>query len=305
MKRAAMVGLLCVLLLTATACKVKVGPGDTAWRELVRAQRHDADLGGYTLHYIDLGRGEPVVMIHGFADSTYCWHENVAPLVSAGKRLILVDQPGMGNSGLPPAPYRYTAENQAGEILKLLDKLNIERFALVGSSMGGGISLCLSLLHPQRVTKAVVIDPAAYRMPDGAALAEPGMQPLVKVFGGRFFFRAALRQVYYDKNKVDDVLVDEYVRYANKDGYAHALTSLGRDYFSPEFDRMSGHYAELQPPVLAIWGLRDKWVPPAQGVRLAAQAPDCRLEYIPDAGHLPHQELPAAVNPLLVEFLGK
>ncbi|HPM76401.1 MAG TPA: alpha/beta fold hydrolase [bacterium] len=303
MKRAAMIGVLCAMLLTVAACKVKVGPGDTAWQESVRAHRHDADLGGFTLHYIDLGQGEPVVMIHGFADSTYCWHENIAPLLNAGKRLILVDQPGMGNSGLPPEPYRYAVENQAGEILKLLDQLNVERFALVGSSMGGGIALYLSLTRPQRVTRAVVIDPTTFPPHDSPALAEPGMEPLVKIFGGRLMFRAALRQVYYDRSKVDEVLVDEYVHYANKDGYARALTALGRDFFSPEFVRMSERYGELQTPVLAIWGLRDKWVPPAQGVRLAAQAPRCRLELIPDVGHLPHQELPAAVNPLLVEGL--
>lgn len=304
-KRLVMVWLICCLLPAVAACKVEVGPGDAAWQALVKEHRRTADLGGYKLHYIDIGRGAPVVMIHGFADSTYCWHENVAPLLAAGRRLIIVDQPGLGHSELPPAPYRFTMENQAGEILKLIDRLGLKQFALVGSSMGGGIALYLSLEHPQRVTKTVAVDPAAYRPDDPSVLGKPGMETIVKWFGGRWMYRAALRDTYYDADKVDETLVDEYVRYLDKDGYAKALTSLARDYFSPVFEQMTQRYGAMQVPVLAVWGAHDTWVPPEQGVKLNTQAPHCRLELIPDAGHLPHQEIPAAVNPLLLEFLGE
>ena len=292
--------------LSVPACKVSIGEGDNDWNEFVDAYRRDVDLGGYSMHFIDMGEGEPIVMVHGYGDSTYCWHENARSLLDAGFRVVLVDQPGLGRSGTPPEPYVYSIENQASAILSLLDRLEIERFDLVGSSMGGGISLLIGLNHPDRIRKIIVVDPACYRSTIHGfqrLLTVPGVRPVASALKGRWLIRHELRSVYFDKEKVDDVLVDEYCRAMNKSGFIEVLASLTQEYFSAVFLGMAARYGRMEPPVLIVWGELDTWVPLVDGERLHDRIPASQFEVIEKSGHLPHQERPEAFNPLIIEFL--
>ena len=289
-------------------CGVRVGEGDRPWNELVRDHRQDRDLGGYRMHYVDIGQGLPVVMVHGFADSTYCWHRNVTPLRDAGLRVILVDQPGMGRSEAPPAPYAYTVENQAGAILALLDRLAVDRFTLVGSSMGGGIALYLGLEHPDRVVRAVVLDPVCYRPPDHGMLRLlrlPGAPTLGSLLPPQWTVKRALRDAYHDPDRANEVVVEEYARPMRRKGYLKTLAALQAEYFSPAFDRMTESYDRFGVPLLILWGQEDTWVPPAFGERLHEEIVGSRLQVLPACGHLPHQEDPETVNRLLVDFLSE
>lgn len=287
-------------------CAVPIGEGDRVWNEYVAAYRQDTDVGGYKLHYIDVGQGEPVVMIHGFADSSYTWHENVRLLAEAGFRVIAVDQPGLGRSEFPPEPFTYAMENMAGEILDLTDRLGLQTFHVVGSSMGGGISLYLAARYPERVRKVAVFDPACYQMKHSelAVLARrEGSRQFVADIAGRWAGWYALQDVYYDKTKVTDELVDEYARPLNKPGYRRMLARLINDYFSPTMTQMADEFQTIEAPVLIVWGVQDKWVDPAFADRLHAAIPNSQLLLVDQCGHLPHQEKPEIVNPRLLEFL--
>jgi pimeloyl-ACP methyl ester carboxylesterase len=293
------------LALAVAACKVEVGLGDQAWRGAVANYRHDADVGGYKLHYIDVGQGEPVVLIHGFADSTYTFSKNIAPLVAAGRRVILVDQPGLGRSELPPEPYVYSLENQSEQILKLLDQLGLQRFAVGGSSMGGGVSLYLAWKHPDRVTRAALFDPACFRLDQYGwmpLVSHPSIARLATAIAIREGVAYGLYDVFFDTNKVTSAVIDEYAQALNKPGFQDVLWRLIHDYFSPEFERMTRSYGEIKTPMLLIWGDHDKWAPPLLGPRLRDAIPGSRLIVVPDCGHLPHFERPEVVNPFIVDF---
>jgi len=298
--------LLLVAALAASGCEVRVGEGDRAWNELVGPYRHDADLDGTRIHFIDMGSGTPVILVHGFADSTYSWHRNLRPLLDAGFRAVLLDQPGLGRSGTPPPSYVYAVENQAAAVLALADHLGLERFCLVGHSMGGGIALYLTVNHPERVLRTAVIDPACYKPPGHGLtqlLAVPGVPALADTFKTRALVERSLEDVYVHDDMVDEILVDEYARPMNRKGYFATLGALRGQYFSEAFRRMTGQYGRLATPLLIIWGESDTWVPPALGRRLHDAVPGSRLETIPEAGHNPHQEAADAVNALLLQFL--
>jgi pimeloyl-ACP methyl ester carboxylesterase len=298
-----------ILLLAAMVvggCRVEIGEGDKAWNDLVKDHRRDVSVGDYSLHTITMGRGEPVVMVHGFADSTYCFHENLRPLVEAGFACTLIDQPALGRSEIPPEPYTYSIENQAAGVLRAVDALGIDKFAAVGSSMGGGIALYLAFTHPERVTKVIALDPAAYRFDHekmGAVMRRPGLPDFAGSFAGKWAGYIALWDVYHDASLVDATLVDEYARPMNKPGYAKALIHLLREYQSAEYDRMARNYWKVETPALLVWGRSDTWVPTKFGPWLDDQLPNSRLEMIAEAGHLPHQEQPDVVNPLMISFL--
>lgn len=297
---------LLVLAVLLASSPVTWGAGDHDWNRLVEPYRHVLDMDGYKLHYIDMGNGEPVIMVHGFADSSYCWHENVQALVEKGFRVILVDLPGLGRSGIPPGKYVFSVENLAASVLKVAKELALPRFSLVGSSMGGGIVLYLVSNSPERVRRAAVFAPACFK-PRSPFLVRllglPGVDYLASGRAGRWFVWLGLRDVYYNDEKVDSKLVDEYARALEKPGYTKVLARLRSEFFSDEFDRMAKGYKQLKLPLLIVWGQNDKWLPVRFGERLHRSVKGSRLVVIENCGHLPHQELPELVNPMLTDFL--
>jgi len=283
-----------------------VGPGDEAWNKLTAAHRKEAQMeGGYRMHYVDTGgKGQPVVMVHGYADSSYSFHENVRPLLAAGFRVIIMDLPGSGRSTIPPESYTYTVENQAAQVLALADRLGLKRFHLVGHSMGGGITLYMAWKHRDRLRSAVALAPASFN-PAGA-LAALGKLPiawLVEPFFGRWAFKMALLDVMHNDALVDDATVDEYARVGRKEGFFSVLMLMAAHYFSPAHTAMTKKFGALRTPMLILWGESDKWLPCWRGSELASKVPGSLYVRIPEAGHNVHMERPDLVNPFLVKFL--
>jgi pimeloyl-ACP methyl ester carboxylesterase len=288
------------LSLPLTGCTRSMVNEDRDWSAIVDSHRHDVEVEGLTLHYIDLGAGEPVVMVHGIADSAYSWRRNAEALVEAGFRVILVDQPGFGRSAIPGARWRYTVENQATAVLGLLHQIGVERFGLVGHSLGGAVSLEMALRHGDRVTRLAVIDPACYRVscPFGWAT-----QALAAVTGTRWFVDKGLRSAFFSREQVDDVVIDEYARLLDRPGRLGVLGGVCESFFSAEYDRMVRDYGEMKPATLIVWGEEDTWHPLDMGKRLRAAIPGSRLQVLPGAGHNSHQERAELANPILIHFL--
>lgn len=263
--------------------------------------RHDIDVDGLSMHYVDLGAGDPIVMIHGIGDSTYSWHRNAKALVDAGFRVILVDQPGFGRSGIPAKGWAYSVENQAGAVLQVVNSLGIDRFQLVGHSLGGGEALYLAWTQGNRISRVAVLSPASQRTscPFGVVT-----DLVAWIVGTRSFAAHALRSAYYRPERVSDVVIDEYARLLDRPGRmgSGVLGGVCKDYFSPEYDRMTKHYGDLEPELLILWGQQDTWHPVAFGTKLQSLVPGSHLEVIADAGHNVQQEAPDTVNPLLVRF---
>ena len=296
-----------VLLATCTVmisgCTKDFGPGDKTWHAQVDSHRKKVDVGGYCLNVVDKGEGEPVVMIHGFADSAYSFHKNIQTVLDLGFRVILPEQPGLGKSEAPLEPYIYSVENQAEAILILLDNLGIDRFFVVGHSMGGGIALYLAAHHPKRIKKAMIIDGACYEPKRYRLLTMPGIAWIGKAIAGKWIVRLALYDVFQDNLKVTESMVSEYAQPLKKPEYIPVLAKLLEQYFSKEHDVMSRTYAHLSVPLNVVWGQQDTWIPPEFGRKLAAEVPNASFHLLKDAGHSPHQEQSEKFNSLLYMFL--
>jgi len=120
---------------------------------------------------------------------------------------------------------------------------------------------------------------------------------------GRWTVKAGLTSVYFDSANASRDVVDEYSRPWNKPGYVGVLGSLGRDFFSDAFHRMSDKYPRVATPLLIVWGEQDKWITPKSVRRLAKIIPTSKLVTVPHCGHLPHQEKPELANQLMLDFL--
>jgi non-heme chloroperoxidase len=112
--------------------------------------------GNIDLYYEDHGTGKPVVLIHGYPLSGSSWEEQTAVLLAAGNRVITYDRRGFGRSSQPTIGYNY--DTFAEDLHKLVTKLELRDFALVGFSMGGGeVARYIGRYGSKGVSKAVFI----------------------------------------------------------------------------------------------------------------------------------------------------
>lgn len=128
-------------------------------------------VGDVSLHYLISGQGPDVVLVHGLGGNLAGWHLTMVPELQQEFRLLTYDLRGHGRSDAPPTGY--TTGDMVRDLRGLLDAVGIERAALVGHSWGADIVLHFALLHPERVSRVVVVEGALlaplaslYRRPD-------------------------------------------------------------------------------------------------------------------------------------------
>ncbi|MCX7755739.1 MAG: alpha/beta hydrolase [Anaerolineales bacterium] len=281
-------------------------------RELADPDSRFIPVGELTVHYKQMGSGEPVfILLHGFGASTFSWREVMAPFAELG-RVIAYDRPAFGLTSRPmPGEWKgqnpYSPESQAAIVIGLMDALGVDTAWLVGNSAGGTVSVYTALTYPQRVSGLILVDAAIYTGGGSPGwvrplLATPQMRrigPLLArqiATSGNDFIRSA----FHDPSLVTPEVLEGYrkpLRAHNWDRALWELTAASRPLGLAE--RLN----ELNLPVLVITGDDDRIVPTEQSIRLANEIPGAALAVIPNAGHLPHEEKPAEFMQAVREFL--
>lgn len=118
---------------------------------------------GLNIHYLERGRGEPLLLIHGLGCSGADWAFQVAALQHRF-RIIVPDLPGSGHSS-PPPRNEYTIAGFAAAMWKLMDHLSVEHPNIVGFSLGGAVALEMATLRPARVPRLGLINSLATYQP--------------------------------------------------------------------------------------------------------------------------------------------
>lgn len=114
-------------------------------------------VGGYRIHYVEVGEGEPVILIAGSYTTYRAW-DRIVPGLSRQYRLLVLDYVGVGDSDKPRKGFRYTIQEQAGLVAGLIEQLGLGRVHLIGSSYGGAIVLFLAARRPDLVNQVVSIE---------------------------------------------------------------------------------------------------------------------------------------------------
>ena len=271
-----------------------------------------------TVHYEEAGGGDRnLLLLHGFAASTFSWREVLQPLGELG-RTVAFDRPAFGLTERPlPESWQgdwgaqnpYATRSQAELTVALMDELGMDKAVLAGNSAGGTVAMLTALAHPERVEALVLIDPAVY----AGGNPVPGLQavfntPQVRHLGplvaqqiknwGLEFARSA----WHDPTRITEEIWAGYLKpleVANWDRALWELTAANTPSGLPE------RLQEFDLPVLVITGDDDRIVPTEQSVRLAADLPNAELVVIPECGHVPHEECPQAVLDAIAAFLAK
>jgi len=255
-------------------------------------------IAGRTLHFLDSGTGQALLLLHAFPLSAAMWSRQVRAL-KADFRVVAPDLPGFGSS--PPSGEPVTMGSFATLSLALLDALGIERATVLGLSMGGYVAFELHEQAPDRVKALVLCDTRATadtedgrraREATARALEEEGtVQPLVERMAPNLVSPAATPEL---RREVEKLIAD-----SSAEGAAAAQRAMAR---RRDF---SGRLAAIGCPTLLLVGSGDSITSPAEMQGLARAIPNAEYHVIPGAGHLSNLEQPKAFDELLAAFLRK
>jgi len=141
------------------------------------------DTGDAVLSVHEAGEGPAVVFCHGFPELAYSWRHQLPAVAAAGFRAIAPDMRGYGGSSRPAATTDYDMAHLTGDLVGLLDALDIERAVFVGHDWGAAVVWALATLHPERV-RAVVGMSVPYR----PRSSRPPIASIKYLFGDTFFY---------------------------------------------------------------------------------------------------------------------
>ena len=255
-----------------------------------------AEVNGTKLYYEMAGQGHPVVLIHGGVLSSSEWDEQFTPLAEH-YRVIRYDVRGCGKSETRKLPY-----SNSKDLYQLLRFLKVEKTAVIGGSMGGGIAVDFTLEHPDMVEALVLVGGvvsgwqysqefmqrgskifmvAAEEGPEKGAdlwLADPNLIPAPENPAARQKFRKLFIENYHG------FLTPYY---------------LARTLKPPAIQRLP----EIHVPTLIILGQQD--IPEVFAIAdvLTANIAEAKKTIIPNAGHLSQMEKPLEFNRIVLDFL--
>jgi haloacetate dehalogenase len=268
-----------------------------------------------------IGSGPPVLLLHGFPQTHYCWR-HIAPALADRNRVIVTDLRGYGATSAPPGGPEgqgYTKREMATDLIALMTALGVDRFAVVGHDRGARVAYRMALDHPSRVERLAALNVIPTldqfgRMGSGPSLgywpwfllAQPAPFPERLVAADRAHFLRFIFDSWPEHSGAIAAATFDVYLAAFDDATIASVCADYRASFSLDqehdsVDREAGRRIEC--PVLVITGAAETQLADAQDV-WRAWSTDLRSHTVP-GGHFIPEEAPDELATALREFLGR
>jgi pimeloyl-ACP methyl ester carboxylesterase len=254
---------------------------------------------GESLRIVEVGHGQPVVLVPGLLGSAFSFRNLIPPLAARGHRVIVIEPLGVGGSGTPPAA-DYSLTAQADRLDTVLRMLDADEAVIVAHGVGASMALRLADRHAERVKAIVSIDGGP-----AEAAATPGFRRamrlswLIKVFGGIGRIRRAVRSTLIERSVdstwVTEDVVEGYMAAAARDldGTLRAFRQISK---AGEPQLLAPHLVEVRCPVrLVIGDDRTRGISDAEIQLLSTQLGAFSIDRVEHTGHFLYEEEPLAV----------
>lgn len=245
------------------------------------------------------GNGQPIVLIHGFAEDHTVWRHQINYL-KPHFTVITPDLPGSGRSEVLASTATFTIEMLAHYIRAVLDNAGIEQCVLLGHSMGGYATLAFAELYANRLLGFGLVHSTAYADSDEKKEVRRRAIGTMEQYGSAAFIRSTTPNTFGQafKNEHPEA-VEELIR----QGENFTVLAL-KQYYTAMMHRPNRAYllTESQVPVLFIIGMQDAAVPPADALRQSHLPQVAHIHTLPQAGHMGMWEAAAEVNEAILHF---
>jgi pimeloyl-ACP methyl ester carboxylesterase len=263
---------------------------------------------GISLALRDEGVGAPVVLLHGFPDSSYVWRHQIRALEGAGFRALAPDLRGLGESDKPQEVEAYRMTTIAKDVVAILDHFGIERAHLIGHDFGANLAWVVAGLHPQRVDRLVAMSvghPNTQR--------EPTVDQREKAWYMLWFQFEGLAEEVVPRNDWRLLRewtrgngdVERYIADLSRPGAMRAGLNWYRANVPPQRELAPPRaFPTIVAPTLGLWSTGDDYLL-EDPVRSSGEhvTGEWRYERIEGASHWLQLDRPDRVNELLLDFL--
>ena len=262
------------------------------------------DAAGIQTNYHDIGEGFPVLMIHGSGPGVSAWANwrLVMPELAKRARVIAPDMAGFGFSARPDG-YDYTMDNWVSQAVGLLDALGIERTDLVGNSFGGALALALTIRHPERVRRLVLMGSVGVPFEISVGLdAVWGYTPSFENM------RAIMDLFAWDRSLVNDVLAKLRFEASIRPGFQESFSAMFPAPRQRWVDAMASPEAAIRAiphETLIIHGRDDHIIPLETSLTLSQWISRSQLHVFGRCGHWTQIEHSARFARLVGDFLAE
>lgn len=253
-----------------------------------RVQHGFADSGGVKIHYVTLGSGPMLVMIHGYPDFWYLWRHQIEAL-SESYQVVAIDQRGYNQSDKPKGVEQYDVKYLVGDVEAVIRHLGRDRATIVGHDWGGFVAWQFAMTRPQMTERLIVFN---LPHPRGLMreLALNRQQKINSAYARRFQEEGAHLNMSAEqlarRYQGDPLVYGRYVEAFKRSDFEAMLNYYKANYPRPPYLEDASPVVKVEPPVLLLHGLGDtallhdmlnrtwEWL-----------AKDLTLVTIPDAGH--------------------
>jgi haloalkane dehalogenase len=289
-----------------------------AWKALYPFTGRRMDLGGYAMHYLDEGKGETVLMVHGNPTWSF-YFRDVVKALSPNYRCIVPDHVGMGLSDRPTdAQYNYTLKSRVDDLDKLMERIApTGPVTLIVHDWGGMIGLSWAVRHPERIKAIIAHNTSCFRLPPekpfpkGLTVLRGNLTGVpLRALG---FVRRLVLKSCTAKTKLSEEAMAGYLEPYDGWKESRAVHRFVQDIPLQSGDtawstvtETEGKLGKLKDvPMLLPWGMKD-WVFDESFLNgWIKRFPKATVKRFPDSGHFLLEDSSDAVVALIKDFVAK
>lgn len=262
---------------------------------------------GTSISWGEMGKGDPLILLHGIYDSHRTWRR-AAPLLAKHFRVLMPDLPGHGYSGRPDAPY--TLAWHAHTLIEWMDAVKVPTAHVAGHSYGGGVAQWMLLEKRKRVRRLALVSSGGLgrEVAVGMRLASfPFFGPLIAPALMKFGAPIVLRLSSETFGHMEPEEIERHVRMNRIPGTSRAFQRTVAGTINPFGQYMQTwqriNEVKLLPPMALFWGEKDPILPVRHARIAQKKVAGALVSIYPKCGHYPHLDEPSRFAGELVQFL--
>jgi len=263
-------------------------------------------INGLDLNVLVEGKGDPVLLLHGFPDSNHVWRDVIPLLVNAGYQVIAPDQRGFGESEAPEDKAAYDMELIASDALAVLDALGVQKAKLVAHDWGAMIGWLLAGNHPERFESYTALS-----VGHAKAYASAGFEQKKKGWYVLFFQLEGIAEkafmandwALFRKTVANHPEVDHWIADLTRPG----RLSAGMNWYRANLSKLwKADFPRVEIPVFGIWSTDDVALAEDQMIKSAAFV-DATWQYerMEGVSHWIPVDEPAGLSEMLIRYYGE
>lgn len=269
---------------------------------------HFVEIDGASVHYQEFGDGAnpTLILIHGYAASSYVWQTSAPMLADNDFHVISVDLVGFGYSDKPKW-FDYSIASQARMVSRLMNRLGVGRATIVGSSYGGAVASTLALDYPERVEKLVLVNAVCNDDVKNHPLLRLAAIPVIGevitpfLVDSKLFLKHRMKNTLAPENHhlITKERIDAVRRPLNAANAHHSVLATSRGWKACRIERDARF---INQPTLIVWGDKDTVIPVKNAERLHDSILNSRLVILENCGHVPPEEKSEIFVDLVTKF---